>query len=79
MLTIVFHFFIEVVVKYNINTIQNHIFLNHKVQFIAKDILNTKKTLITLIKKTKRRILKSVFADETQRKTYGGVQLFPIF
>ena len=51
MLTIVFHFFIEVVVKYNINTIQNHIFLNHKVQFIAKDILNTKKTLITLIKK----------------------------
>ena len=78
MLTIVFHFFIEVVVKYNINTIQNHIFFNHKVQFIDKDILNTKKTLITHTK-TESRILKNVFAEETQRKTYGGVQLFPIF
>ena len=75
MLTIVFHFFIEVVVKYNINTIQNHIFLNHKVQFIAKYQKNSNNSH----KKTKRRILKSVFADETQRKTYGGVQLFPIF
>ena len=38
-------------IQHKYNTIQNHIFFNNKVQFIDQDILNTKKTLITLIKK----------------------------
>ena len=79
MLTIVFHFFIEVVVKYNINTIQNHIFLNHKVQFIAKDILNTKKTLITLIKKLNAEFWKVYLQTKPRERPTEGSNYFQFF